>query len=213
MHFLSSTVVVALATLHLVPAVIASPRASSDLAPATEGITAPRGLELIERDDDDHHDLHFKDDDEHQVWASVEKAFSIIDSIPDEVLEKGDDATDKWLIAHGHRTPNSKKTPPTLRRDPIQNREAGSIADLVERSFWSVARCVGAITAFIASNAVGAAKLLRIKKYIKALGGIRKSAKLLLKASNNQERLKEGGEALLLLAGEILGTSSIANNC
>lgn len=74
-------------------------------------------------------------------------------------------------------------------------------------------RCVGAITAFIASNAIGAAKIFRIKKYIEALGGVRESAKLLLQASNNLERLKEGGEVLALLAGEILGVPLIANNC
>ena len=72
---------------------------------------------------------------------------------------------------------------------------------------------MGAITAFIASNAIGAAKIIRIKKYIEALGGVRESAKLLLQASNNLERLKEGGEALALLAGEILGVPLISNNC
>lgn len=74
-------------------------------------------------------------------------------------------------------------------------------------------RCAAAITAFIASNAIGAAKILRIRKYIEALGGVRASAKLLLEASNTAERLKEGGEALALLAGEILGFPLVRKNC
>lgn len=212
MYFSSSTAVVALATLQLIPGVFTSPYISADPAPAANGITAPRDIQLIGRDGDkdDIHDVYLKDDDDHQVQASLEKIFGIIHSIPNEVLEKGDDELDKWLVEHGHRS--SKKKPPT-RRDTIQRRTPENIQDFAERSFWDVARCVGAIAAFIASNAIGAAKIFRIKKYIEALGGIREAAELLLRASTTAERLKEGGEALALLAGEILGTSSVANNC
>lgn len=67
--------------------------------------------------------------------------------------------------------------------------------------------------AFIGTNIVSAAKLLRIKKYIQALGGVRKAAELLLKASNWEERLRIGGGALVGLAAEFFGFYLITNNC
>ncbi|KAI9697656.1 MAG: hypothetical protein M1836_004606 [Candelina mexicana] len=173
--------------------------ASPITSPLTPNDLARRG-EVFARAEE----FHLKDDDNHQVWAQLEKTFGVIADIPDDVLAKGDDATDKWLVAHGHRpTPKSKRDVLIPTRD----------LEIEDRNFWDVAKCVGAISAFIASNAIGAAKLLRIKKYIEALGGIKASAELLLKASTTAERLKEGGEALALLAGEILGTSMVANNC
>lgn len=212
MYSLSSIAIFALASLHLVPAVIAIPWTSPDPAPAPNVAAAPRGLQLLGRghDDDDAHDFYLKDDDDHQVWASLERTFGIINEIPDEVLQKGDDETHKWLVKHGYR---GGPKPPLPRRDLVSKSRLDGAQELATRGFFDVIRCVGAITAFIASNAIGAAKIIRIKKYIEALGGVRESAKLLLKASNNAERLKEGGEALALLAGELLGVPLISNNC
>ena len=188
MHF--STLLAAASATLLLPTIIASPfHSPSDLVRRDEVVPRDDGL----------HDLYLKDDDDHKVLGELEAIFEAIEEIPDEVLEKGDDEADNWLVEHGYRPKHDKRE--VLDRD------------LEDRQLWDVAKCVGAIAAFIASNAIGAAKLLRIKKYIAALGGIRKSAELLLKASTNAERLKEGGEILALLAGEILGTAAIANNC
>ncbi|KAF7511792.1 hypothetical protein GJ744_003523 [Endocarpon pusillum] len=186
MHF--ATLFVTASAALLLPTIIATP-VLSPLAPV--GL-ARRG-EVLARENAAH-DLYLKDDDDHKIWAELEKVFSTIEEIPDEVLEKGDDETDKWLVEHGYRAQHDKR-------------------DLEDRDFFDVAKCVAAITAFVGSNAIAAAKILRIKRYINSLGGIRKSAELLLKASNAEERLKYGGEALALLAGEILGTAIIANNC
>ena len=185
------------------PSVLTSPVASQRGAAAL-----PASGPLLVRDEDVH-DFHLKDDDDGRIYAEVERTFGVIHDIPDAVLEAGDEALQAWKVDHGH-----------------QKREAGAEAlaapapapelpdrSLLARGWWEVTKCAGAIAAFIASNAIGAAKLLRIKKYIEALGGVKKSAELLLKASTNAERLKEGGEALALLAGEILGTSLVANNC
>lgn len=183
MHF--ATLFAAASATLLLPTIIATPVSSPvDLA---------RRGEVLARDNAAD-ELNLKDDDDHKVWAELERVFGAIEEIPDEVLEKGDDETDKWLVEHGYRAHHDKR-------------------DLEDRGFFDVARCVAAIAAFIGSNAIAAAKILRIKKYIEALGGIRKSAELLLKASNAEERLKYGGEALALLAGEILGTGIIAKNC
>lgn len=128
MHSLSSIAIFALASLHLAPAVLAIPWTSSDPAPAPNGATAPRGLQLLNRgyDADDAHDFYLKDDDDHQVWASIERTFGIINEIPDEVLEKGDDETDKWLVNHGHRT-GPPQQPPFTRRNLIPKAAAAEV--------------------------------------------------------------------------------------
>ena len=220
MYFQSTTAVAALASLHLVSAAIVVPWNSSYPAPvpapAPSGISQPRVLPPVDRDsaDEDFQEFHLKDDDDHKVWASLEQTFSIINEIPDDVLQSGDDETHKWLVDHGYRGASPK---PRSRRDILSSsssRGASSgVQELATRGIFDVVRCAGAIAAFVASNAIGAAKIFRIKKYIEALGGFRKSAELLLKASNNAERLKEGGEALALLASEILGVPLITNNC
>jgi hypothetical protein len=191
MHF--ATLVAAASASFLLPTIVASPATY----PPSPNDVARRGY-VLERDNTPH-DVYLEDDENHRVSSELERVFGVVKSIPDEVLEKGDDETDKWMVEHGHRPQHDKRE--VLDRD------------LEDRGFWDVAKCVGAITAFIASNAIGAAKLLRIKKYIEALGGVREAAELLLKASTTAERLKEGGEALALLAGEILGTSMVSNNC
>ena len=181
----------------LASSILSTTVASPITSPLTPADLARRGEDLTARADE----LHFKDNDAHDVLAQLEKTFAIIEEIPDEVLEEGDEAKDKWLAAHGHQ--QSKRDLAISTRD----------SELQDRGAWEVAKCVGAIAAFIASNAIGAAKLLRVKKYIDALGGIRRSAELLLKASTTEERLREGGQFLALLAGEILGTSMVSNNC
>ena len=160
---------------------------------------------------EDAHDFHLKNDDDGRIYAEVERTFGVIQDIPDAVLEAGDDALRAWKVKHGHQ-----KRDADADAAPLAAAAPEGLADrasLVERGWWEVTKCAGAIAAFIASNAIGAAKLLRIKKYIEALGGVKKAAELMLKASTNAERLKEGGEALALLAGEILGTSLVSNNC
>lgn len=84
---------------------------------------------------------------------------------------------------------------------------------VADPSFWDIAKCVAAIAWLIGSNIVIVAKLIKIKKYIAALGGIRRAAELMLRASTWEERLRIGGGALVGLASEVLGISSVRNNC
>jgi hypothetical protein len=144
-------------------------------------------------------ELAFEDVDEHQVFAKLKKVFGALSETPDGVLEAGDEETDKWMVEHDYRPKHDKRD--LSGRDPV------------DRGAYEVAKCAAAIAAFIASNSIAAAKLLRIKKYIRALGGVRTAAELLLKATTAAERLQCGGEALALLAGEFFGTSLITNNC
>ncbi|KAL2126399.1 hypothetical protein VTI74DRAFT_977 [Chaetomium olivicolor] len=149
---------------------------------------------------------------------SLDRLLSEIEEIPDEVLEKGDEALHKWLVDHGIRAGGEK-----LKRDEdagapseaeLQNLSLIERGELIARaSWWKIAKCVAAIVQLLATTAIPAAKLLRIKKYIKALGGTKQAVKLLLGATTKAEKLKAGGQALVALAAELLGISTVKNNC
>lgn len=80
-------------------------------------------------------------------------------------------------------------------------------------SAWQITKCVGSIAWAIGSGIFAWSKLLKIKKYIAALGGLRNAAALLVGATTWSEKMKAGGTALLNLAAEISGISGIKDNC
>ena len=84
---------------------------------------------------------------------------------------------------------------------------------VADPSAWQVTKCAAAITWVIGSTVFAAAKILRIKKYIAALGGIKSAATLLIVATTAAERLEIGGSALMNLASEILGIAAVQDNC
>jgi hypothetical protein len=144
-----------------------------------------------------------------------------IDEIPDEILAKGDEALHQWLVEHGHRKGSEK-----LKRDadagpfdaePSEDAENISIIErgelMARASIWKITKCVASIVQLLATTAVPAAKLLRIKKYINALGGTKQAVKLLLGATSRAEKLRVGGEILVNLSAELLGISTVKNNC
>lgn len=158
-------------------------------------------------------------DDETQ--GSLAYIFNAIDSIPDDVLAAGDDATNKWLVDHGYRSNSTagvkrdEDHASVWERAPEPQPEEGlDSVELAKRvNWWKVAKCVGAIVQLLATTAVPAAKLLRIKKYINALGGAKQAVQLLLKATSRAEKLKAGGEVLVNLAAELSGISSVQKAC
>ncbi len=143
---------------------------------------------------------------------ALDRLLAAIEEIPDDILQKGDEALHQWLVEHGHRAGNEK-----LKRDDSSEAESLSLlkrGELAARaSLWKIAKCVAAIVQLLGTTAIPAAKLLRIKKYIKALGGTKEAVKLLLGATTQAERLKVGGQALVALAAELLGISTVKNNC
>jgi len=84
---------------------------------------------------------------------------------------------------------------------------------VADPSAWQVTKCAAAITWVIGSTVFAAAKILRIKKYIATLGGIKSAATLLMGATTAAERLEIGGSALMNLASEILGIAAVQDNC
>ncbi len=80
-------------------------------------------------------------------------------------------------------------------------------------NWWDVAKCTAAITWVVGSTVFAASKILKIKKYIKALGGTKDAVQLMLRASTAEERLRVGGTALMGLASEVLGVAAVREAC
>lgn len=117
----------------------------------------------------------------------MEKTLNVINSIPDDVLAKGDKATQEWL-----------------EKDP----KAQELTE--EASVWG---CTAAIGALLAGNLVPAGKLLKIKRLIGALGGVKKAVQLMWGASFAYEKMIAAGGALGALAGEFFGITQVRNQC
>ena len=84
---------------------------------------------------------------------------------------------------------------------------------VADPTFWQVTKCSAAIAWFIGTNIVAPLKLLKIKKYVQSLGGLRASASLMVRASTWVERMNIGGGALVGLGAEIAGVVAIQDNC
>lgn len=114
----------------------------------------------------------------------VEQALKLIESIPDEVLQKGDKATQQWIADHQATATRA-----------------------------SVAGCTAAIALFLGTNLVSAAKIIKIKRLIKDLGGLKEAVKIMWGASFSYEKMQAAGGTLAALAGEFFGITSIRNEC
>lgn len=142
--------------------------------------------------------------------------FTAIESIPDDVLAAGDDALNDWLVASGIREPGV--TP--KRSDEALDARDTSDTSLWERavlqarvSWWKVTKCVASIVQALATVAIPAGKLLKIKRLIKDLGGTKDAVQLMLKATSKKEKLKVGGQALVDLSAELMGINVVKSNC
>jgi hypothetical protein len=89
---------------------------------------------------------------------------------------------------------------------------------------WDVAKCGAAITAAIAGVAIPAAKILKIKDLVKAVGGVQKLVQKIVdtfkKVRKGQkfedavkEIFKDLGTTVALLAAEVLGIDTVITNC
>ena len=70
--------------------------------------------------------------------------------------------------------------------------------------------CSAALTWFVGSNLFAVAKIIKVKKYINALGGFKEAATLITKATTWEEKLRVGGSALKSLAAEITGVAGLS---
>lgn len=118
---------------------------------------------------------------------SLQRLLDYYESIPDTVLEQGDVALQAWQNTH------PQQQGPRFRAN-----------------FWG---CAGAIAGVIASTAFPAAKILKIKKLVKALGGVRSAIKIMAGASFSYEKLQALGGAAAALAAELIGIGSVRSQC
>ncbi|KAL2121683.1 hypothetical protein VTJ04DRAFT_2138 [Mycothermus thermophilus] len=181
---------------------------------------------LLARDDDDD-DLELDLDEDMDI--ALEALFAQIMDIPDEILEQGDEALNKWLIENGYREPGEQKRDVEEADDDaaegsldffdagLEGSEEEADGGLVARGQLEARRnklkCALAVAKMIATNVVPAAKLLRIKKYIKAIGGVTKAVKLIFKGKNKAQWIKAGGQTLYKLVQEIIGITEIKKHC
>jgi hypothetical protein len=92
---------------------------------------------------------------------------------------------------------------------------------IADPSVWQVTVCVAAIVAVIASTVVGAAKILKIKKIIQSVGGVKNAASRVIKAlkakgnitAKAKAAFADVGSAIVAMAAEILGINTIIRNC
>ena len=83
---------------------------------------------------------------------------------------------------------------------------AKDVAIFRPRSFWG---CVGALGTLLVTTALPAARILKIKKYVKSLGGVTDAVRYLLGIKG----AASGGEALKNLILELSGIASVTDNC
>ncbi|HFR4221547.1 MULTISPECIES: hypothetical protein [Bacillus] len=84
---------------------------------------------------------------------------------------------------------------------------------IADPDWIKIGKCSAALAAFVGGNLIAVSKLLKIKKYINALGGFGEAAKLLVQASTWEERMRVGGQALVGLAGELTGATGVWAAC
>lgn len=102
------------------------------------------------------------------------------------MLEQGDLALQTWQNTHGYGM------------SPFR------------ANFWG---CAAAVAGVIASTAFPAAKILKVKKLIKALGGVKSAIKIMAGASFSYEKMRALGGAAAALAAELTGIGAVRSQC
>jgi len=132
---------------------------------------------------------------------TLESFLAVVDSIPTPVLEAGDESLAEYLAS----TPAAA----VEIAEDVQARSVAAGAGIIDDL-----RCAAAIADLIITTVVPAARLLKIKKYIDALGGTGKVIKILIKLKKGE---KVGSAEVLDMAkkllGEITGVNSIREKC
>lgn len=115
---------------------------------------------------------------------ALEAMFHRMLQVPDDVLRRGDAATDEWVRAHS----------------PSQ-REGNALG------------CIGAVGAVLVGVLVPAVKILKIKALIKDLGGVVAATRLLIGAGTAAEKAEAVVTALAALVAELSGIAGIQRHC
>ncbi|CAA9473728.1 MAG: hypothetical protein AVDCRST_MAG67-219 [uncultured Solirubrobacteraceae bacterium] len=89
---------------------------------------------------------------------------------------------------------------------------------VADPNIWRILKCAGSIVAAIVSVAIPAAKVIQLVKFVKAVGGVREAAKLLLGATTKAEKLRAirkavGAKSATAVAAALLGIPGVRDNC
>ncbi|MGW5423663.1 hypothetical protein [Streptomyces sp. NPDC003943] len=120
--------------------------------------------------------------------ALLAKALQVVEAMPDAVIAEGDAAVRAYL---GERLLLQPET----------------------RGLWQGVKCGTAIVGALASGAIPAAKILKLKAFIAKAGGVKNAAYLLIRVAKGEEKLSELGATLGGLAGAVLGIDQIQKQC
>ena len=126
--------------------------------------------------------------------AELAELFEFIESIPESVIEEGDVAVATYVEEWR-----------SVSVEPSGSLQAAAIGD--------VTKCAGAILLALGTAAIPASKFLKLKRFIKEAGGVRKAAKLLLQVIRGEKQLEELGTTLAALGAELLEINAIKENC
>lgn len=83
---------------------------------------------------------------------------------------------------------------------------------VADPNFTKIAKCTAAICWVLASSCFAAAKIIKIKRYIKLLGGVSKAVKEIV-AADSIINLQRSGGVLAALAAEIIGITAVREEC
>lgn len=74
-------------------------------------------------------------------------------------------------------------------------------------------KCTAAIVSMLVGTAVGTAQVVRLGRFVSAVGGIQQAVPLLVDAAGSAEQLEELGPVVTAIGAEILGASAIRRAC
>lgn len=133
----------------------------------------------------------------------IKEIFKIIENTPDNKLENN---SEEQLIEYFN-----------TKTDKIDFRVEDGKDSVIPYGWWENTKCGAAIIAVVGGTVFAGAKLLKLKKYIKALGGAKEAAYLVYLYFSYGELPKDGlqnlGKFVLNLAEMILGIDTIKSQC
>ncbi|MEU2763450.1 hypothetical protein [Streptomyces sp. NPDC007094] len=139
--------------------------------------------------------------DDEALGRTFEEALRIIDALPEEVLAEGEEATVRWLEAHGRGTATADGTPVLYA--------------------FNLGGCARGIALAVGSNIFAIAKVYKVKKAIDKLGGVTKVIQKIQSKKKKGKTFKKGimevfeeaGGGIGAIAAEILGIDGVIKNC
>lgn len=139
------------------------------------------------------------------IEKEISPFFNLIEKMPESIANQGIDAGVKWL--------NDNKTK-EFSEYKFVNQDGSLIlqplspfvnGNTIKRFNW--AGCISAVGVAVATNAIPWAKILKVKKAAKAVGGMTKMTKMIITAYKHQRNLGRGRIEAIKKAVEISAKS------